>query len=73
MQQIRLPEHPAAQEEYLHLQQVRDAIEREISEVEALTGAKAGVVMDVRMKEVRTSRKRSLCSCSRASWTGCGS
>ena len=51
MQQKRLPEHPAAQEEYLHLQQVRDAIEREIGEVEALTGAKAGVVMDVQMKE----------------------
>ena len=51
MQQTRLPEHPAAQEEYLHLQQVRDAIEREIGEVEALTGAKAGVEMDVRMKE----------------------
>ena len=33
MQQTRLPEHPAAQEEYLHLQQVRDAIERESSEV----------------------------------------
>ena len=46
MQQTRLPEHPAAQEEYLHLQQVRDAIEREIGEVEALTGAKAGVDAD---------------------------
>ena len=51
MQQTKLPEHPAAQEEYLHLQQVRDAIDREIAEVEALTGAKAGVVMDVQMKE----------------------
>ncbi len=46
-----LPDHPAAEEEYLHLQQVRDTIDREIEEVEALTGAKAGEVMDVQMKE----------------------
>ena len=51
MKQISLPDHPAAEEEYLHLQQACDTISREISEVEALTGAKAGVVMDVRMKE----------------------
>ena len=37
-----LPEHPDAQEEYLRLQETRDAIDREIREVEALTGAKAG-------------------------------
>ena len=46
-----LPDHPAAEEEYRHLQETRDTIDREIGEVEALTGAKAGVHMDVRMKE----------------------
>ena len=51
METFRLPDHPAAQEEYLHLQQARDTIDREIRDVEALTGAKAGVEMDVRMKE----------------------
>ena len=51
MEQIRLPDHPAAQEEYLRLQQTCDAIEREIREVEALTGAKAGECMDVQMEE----------------------
>ena len=51
MEEIRLPEHPDAKEEYLHLQQTRDTIDREIREVEALTGAKAGVSMDVQMKE----------------------
>ena len=47
----RLPEHPDAQEEFFHLQQTCDAIDREIGEVEALTGAKAGECMDVQMKE----------------------
>ena len=47
----RLPDHPAAQAEFLHLQTTCDAIAREIREVEALTGAKAGVCMDVQMKE----------------------
>ena len=47
----RLPDHPAAQAEFLHLQTTCDAIGREIREVEALTGAKAGVCMDVQMKE----------------------
>ena len=51
MAQIKLPDHPAAEEEYLHLQQACGTIDREIAEVEALTGAKAGVVMDVQMKE----------------------
>lgn len=51
MAQIKLPDHPAAEEEYLHLQQACCTIDREIAEVEALTGAKAGVVMDVQMKE----------------------
>ncbi len=51
MKQISLPDHPAAEEEYLHLQQACDTIDREIAEVEALTGAKAGVCMDVQMKE----------------------
>ena len=51
MEPLRLPDHPAAKEEYLHLQQACDTIDREIGEMEALTGAKAGVVMDVRMKE----------------------
>ena len=46
-----LPDHPAAEEEYLHLQQACGTIDREIAEVEALTGAKAGVCMDVQMKE----------------------
>ena len=47
----QLPDHPGAEEEYLHLQQTCDTIDREITEVEALTGAKAGEVMDVQMKE----------------------
>ncbi len=51
MNPIKLPDHPAAEEEYLHLQQSADAIDREIAEVEALTGAKAGECMDVQMKE----------------------
>ncbi|MCR5566076.1 MAG: AAA family ATPase [Clostridiales bacterium] len=51
MKQISLPDHPAAEEEYLRLQQACDTIDREIAEVEALTGAKAGVCMDVQMKE----------------------
>ena len=51
MESVKLPDHPGAKEEYLHLQQTRDTIDREIREVEALTGAKAGVCMDVQMKE----------------------
>ena len=51
MKQITLPDHPAAEEEYLRLQQACDTIDRETAEVEALTGAKAGVCMDVQMKE----------------------
>ena len=51
METLRLPDHPAAMEEHLHLQQVCDAVSREIAEVEALTGAKAGECMDVQMKE----------------------
>jgi len=51
MKPISLPDHPAAEEEYLHLQEACDAIDREIAEVEALTGAKAGECMDVRMEE----------------------
>ncbi len=46
-----LPDHPAAGEEFRRLQEVRDVIDAEISEVEALTGAKAGVAMDVQVKE----------------------
>ncbi len=51
MESYKLPDHPASGEEALRLQQTCDTIDREIAEVEALTGAKAGVVMDVRMKE----------------------
>ena len=51
MESVRLPDHPAAKEEYLHLQQVCDTIARETAEVEALTGAKAGECMDVQMEE----------------------
>ena len=51
MEQARLPEHPYAREEYDHLQETCDTIGREIAEVEALTGAKAGACMDVQMKE----------------------
>ena len=51
MQPVSLPDHPAAEEEYLHLQQTCGTIDREISEVETLTGAKAGECMDVQMKE----------------------
>jgi len=51
MNQIRLPEHPDAAEEYDRLQQTCDAIGREIHEMEALTGAKAGECMDVQMEE----------------------
>ena len=47
MESARLPDHPAAKEEYAHLQQARDTIDREIGVVEALTGAKAGEEMDV--------------------------
>lgn len=48
---VQLPDHPAAYEEYQHLQQTCDDISREIAEVETLTGAKTGVHMDVQMKE----------------------
>ena len=48
---ISLPDHPNAQEEFVHLQETRDTIDREITEVETLTGARAGVHMDVQMKE----------------------
>jgi DNA helicase-2/ATP-dependent DNA helicase PcrA len=48
---MALIDHPAAEEEFLHLQQARDTIDREIGEVEALTGARAGECMDVQMKE----------------------
>ena len=51
MEHVRLPDHPAAEEEYRHLQQACDTIAREIHQVEELTGAKAGVHMDVQMKE----------------------
>ncbi len=51
MEQIRMPEHPDAHSEFVHLQQTCDAIGREIREVEALTGAKAGECMDVQMEE----------------------
>ena len=51
MEAVRLPDHPAAEEEYRHLQEARDTIDREIREVEAVTGAKAGECMDVQMKE----------------------
>ena len=51
MKQVSLPDHPASEEEYLHLLETCDAIDREIAEVEALTGAKAGECMDVRMEE----------------------
>ena len=56
MEDIRLPEHPAAREEYARLQDTRDAIDREIREMEEMTGAKAGECMDVR--RIPTSRKR---------------
>ena len=39
---VRLPDHPAAGEEYGHLLATCETIDREIAEVEALTGAKAG-------------------------------
>ena len=51
MKSVSLPDHPASEEEYLHLLETCDAIDREIAEVEALTGAKAGECMDVRMEE----------------------
>ena len=51
MIQTKLPDHPAAEAEYLHLQDTCAAIDREIAEVEALTGAKAGECMDVQMEE----------------------
>ena len=50
METIRLPDHPDAEKEYLHLQEACDMIDREIASVEELTGAKAGADMDVRMK-----------------------
>ena len=51
MKSVSLPDHPASEEEHLHLRETCDAIDREIAEVEALTGAKAGECMDVRMEE----------------------
>ena len=51
MEKIVLPDHPAAREEYDHLLETCDAVDREIREVEALTGAKAGECMDVQMEE----------------------
>ncbi len=51
MEAYTLPDHPASREEALRLHQTCDTIDREIAEVEALTGAKAGVAMDVQMKE----------------------
>ncbi len=51
MENIRLPDHPASQEEHLRLLDTCDSIDREIREVEALTGAKAGECMDVQMEE----------------------
>ena len=51
MSSFQLPEHPAAREEDRRLQETCDAIDREIGEVEALTGARAGQVMDVQMEE----------------------
>ncbi len=51
MNQNTLPDHPRAGEEYLRLQKTMDTVEREISEVEALTGAKAGEHSSVQMKE----------------------
>ena len=51
MKSVSLPDHPASEEEYLHLRETCDAIDREIAEVEALTDAKAGECMDVRMAE----------------------
>ena len=51
MEQTALPHHPDAESEFRHLQQTCDVIDRETAEVEALTGAKAGVCMDVQMKE----------------------
>ena len=48
MESHRLPDHPAAEEEYARLRQTRDIIDREIEVMESLTGAKAGQVMDVR-------------------------
>ena len=46
-----LPDHPDSAAEYAHLQDTRDLIDAEIREMETLTGAKAGEVMDVRMRE----------------------
>ena len=51
MEQTTLPNHPDSVNEFQHLQQTRDVIDREIEEVETLTGAKAGECMDVQMKE----------------------
>ena len=51
METVMLPDHPDAKEEYLHLQGSCDTIDREIREMEELTGAKAGECMDVQMKE----------------------
>lgn len=51
MDTVKLPDHPDAEAEYRHLLSTCDDIEREIAEVEAITGAKAGEHMDVQMKE----------------------
>ncbi len=51
MSQSKLPGHPAAGAESVHLQQTQNLIDQEIAEVEALTGAKAGETSTVQMKE----------------------
>ena len=51
MESYRLPDHPCAEEEYRHLQETCDVIDRETADMEALTGAKAGECMDVQMEE----------------------
>ena len=51
MEQTNLPNHPDAEKEFRRLQWTCDVIDREITDLEALTGAKAGECSDVQMKE----------------------
>ena len=57
MENIRLPDHPAAQEEYLHLLATCDSIDREIREVTEImvTGIARGDITGWR--PLRTSRR----------------
>lgn len=54
--QIHLPDHPDAREEYAHLQETRDLIDRELEDLENRTGARMGPDGEIRFfREERVS------------------